>query len=119
MIDQRSRVLGDTLLRALRMDREEQSKAVGEIVGLDFDPFLAAQDPCTSYVAGESGESGRFYHVSVFGVCGGKRHSQPDVVAEVARRDSSWVFVDFSYPGANGGSLLGILRSTGSASPKK
>jgi hypothetical protein len=119
VLDQRPRVLSDALLRALRRDRDEQAKAVGEIAGLDFDPFLASQDPCTRYVAGDSVQSGRTYRVSVFGVCGGKRHPQPDLVAEVARRDSSWVFVDFHYPGADGGHLLGILSSSDSSSTKQ
>lgn len=119
VLDQRPNVLSDTLLRALRHDREEQAKAVGEIAGLDFDPFLSGQDPCARYVTGDSVQHGKTYRVPVFGICGSVKHSQPDVVAEVSRRDSSWVFVDFHYPGADGAHLLSILSSTDSAgSPK-
>jgi hypothetical protein len=119
VLDQRPVVLGDTLLRALRRDREEQSRAVGEIVGLDFDPFLGAQDPCERYVTGDSVQAGDAYRVSVFGVCGKARHSQADVIAEVARRDTMWVFVDFYYPGADGGNLLGMLSNDSTAASKK
>ena len=119
VLDQRPGVLSDTLLRALRYDREAQAKAVGEIVGLDFDPFLAAQDPCERYVVGDSVQAGRTYRVSLFGVCGTTRHPKADIVAEVVRRDTSWVFVDFHYPGGDGGHLLGILNSTSSTKPSK
>jgi len=119
VLDQRPGVLSDTLLHALRDDRDAQAKAVGEIVGLDFDPFLAAQDPCERYVVGDTVQAGRTYRVSLFGVCGATRHSKADVVAEVVRRDTSWVFVDFHYPGGDGGHLLGILSSTSSTKPSK
>jgi hypothetical protein len=37
-------------LRALREDFEAQAQDItGNIVGLDFDPFLASQDPCARY----------------------------------------------------------------------
>jgi hypothetical protein len=119
VLDQRPAVLSDTLLRALKRDREEQSKAVGEIVGLDFDPFLGGQDPCERYVTGDSVQAGETYRVSVFGICGKTRHTQADVIAEVARRDTSWVFVDFYYPGTDGGHLLGILGSDSASDSKK
>lgn len=119
VLDQRPVVLADTLLRALRRDRDQQSKAVGEIVGLDFDPFLGAQDPCDRYVTGDAVQGGDAYRVSVFGVCGKVRHTLADVIAEVARRDTVWVFVDFFYPGADGGDLLGILSTDSTSSSKK
>lgn len=38
------------LLQALKQDREAQLRdESGYIVGLDFDPFLAVQDPCDRY----------------------------------------------------------------------
>jgi len=119
VLDQRPVVLGDTLLRAMRRDREAQAKAVGEIVGLDFDPFLGAQDPCERYVTGEAVQAGDAYRVSVFGVCGKARHTEADVIAQVARRKTVWVFVDFYYPGADGGNLLGILSNDSTSAPKK
>jgi hypothetical protein len=119
VLDQRPVALSDTLLHALRRDREEQSKATGEIVGLDFDPFLGGQDPCERYVTGNSVQAGNTYRVSVFGICGKARHAQADVIAEVARSESSWVFVDFYYPGADGGDLLGALSNDSTSASKK
>ncbi|HKO18695.1 MAG TPA: hypothetical protein VJU82_07395 [Acidobacteriaceae bacterium] len=120
VLDQRPFLLSDTLLHALQTDRARQAKATGEIDGLDFDPFLAAQDPCGQYVASDSAvimESDSAvimepaYGVAVYGICDNERHAHPDVIAEVARRDTSWVFVDFLYPSLLGGHLLGILDS--------
>src|ERR1051325_600832 len=38
-----------SLVRQLKEDSDAQAKVSGDIVGLDFDPFLAAQDPCQRY----------------------------------------------------------------------
>lgn len=86
------------LVDALRADAQAQARSPQEIVGLDGDPFLDAQDFCESYEIGGARHRGDHVLVDVYGVCSGQRHSQPDVVAELSRRDSSWVFVDFQYP---------------------
>jgi hypothetical protein len=41
------------LLAALKEDVAAQAAAKGEIVGLDFDPFLNTQDPAESYEVGQ------------------------------------------------------------------
>src|SRR5689334_19920193 len=41
--------LSSELVRRLREDADAQAKVKGEMVGLDFDPFLNAQDPCERY----------------------------------------------------------------------
>src|SRR5437588_560107 len=48
----RGSVFDPELLQQLKEDSEAQAKAKGEIVGLDFDPFLNSQDPGEQYVAG-------------------------------------------------------------------
>lgn len=89
---------GPILSRALKADSEAQSKVDGELVGIDFDPFLDSQDPCDHYEIGRVSQKGRSYRVAIYGICSGKRDDNPDVIAEVARQDGSWVFTNFLYP---------------------
>ncbi|MGH9406014.1 MAG: hypothetical protein ACRD3D_09295 [Terriglobia bacterium] len=91
--------LSPTLFRALKEDSDAQAKASGEIVGLDFDPFLNTQDPCDRYEVGAVTPQKAGFQADIYGVCSGKRNEKPDVVAEVARQqDGSWAFTDFVYP---------------------
>lgn len=103
----RSRDFSQDLLRALDADSRAQSAVEGTIVGLDFDPFLASQDPCESYQASDVSQSGADYLVSVVAICGGRRSERPSVVAHLARVNDSWVFSDFEY-----GKLKTTLSST-------
>lgn len=98
------------LFRALKEDSDAQAKASGEIVGLDFDPFLNTQDPCDRYEVGAVTSQKAGYRVDIYGVCSGKRNEKPDVVAELARRDGSWAFTNFLYPAIHR-DLLSTLRS--------
>ena len=86
------------LYQALKNDSDAQSKAQGDIVGLDFDPFLNTQDTCKRYDVGNATKAGNAYRAEVFSVCGGKRSPTPDVVAEVQWTDGHWEFVNFIYP---------------------
>lgn len=90
-----------TLVAALRSDAEAQAKDSDEVVGLDGDPFLNAQDFCQSYEVGGARHDSSRVLVDVYGVCDGKRHAAPDVLAELAPRGASWIFVDFLYPVAH------------------
>ncbi len=105
----RGSVFAPVLARALKGDSEAQAKAQGEIVGLDFDPFLSAQDPCGHYEAGRGVHKGKSYWVNVYGVCSGKRHEKADVVAELIQQDDHWAFVNFHYPTDR--DLLAVLKS--------
>jgi len=103
------------LLQALKEDSDAQAKANGDIVGLDFDPFLNTQDPCERYELGKVSQTGSNYSVEVYGVCSGKKNAKPDVVAEVGRRGSHWEFVNFHYPNLmkdcpNSADLLAMLK---------
>jgi hypothetical protein len=116
----RSYAFSPELFKALKEDSDARGKASG-IVGLDFDPFLNAQDPCKRYeLRGiiQEGNTGTYY-VEVFGVCPVRPSSlprgMPDVMAEVTRRDARWVFTNFLYPPTarrfpDSGNLLGILK---------
>jgi Protein of unknown function (DUF3828) len=95
------------LYRALKADDDAQKKVPGEVVGLDFDPFLNSQDPGTRYTVGKITASHGGFLVEVRDA--GMKSKEPDVIANVARQDGRWVFVDFLYPG--NGDLLGVLRN--------
>lgn len=96
------------LVRALKEDGEAAAKNANEVVGLDFDPFTATQDPCTSYQARATRRLGERYLVDVHAVCDGKRRKDPDLVAELEQRRGLWVFVNFRYP--DGDDLVATLK---------
>lgn len=98
------------LLKLLKEDSAAQSKA-DEIVGLDFDPFLASQDPADRYVVGKITRKGNSYWVEVSGIVQGKKSTQPDVVAELVPSQGRWIFVNFHYREGRQRNLQAILKS--------
>ena len=86
------------LVRRLDEDRLAAKRSPGEIVGLDFDPVLNAQDVAQRYITGKVTTKGDRFKVEVFGVWGGKEGESPDVVAELMRNGQRWKFVNFYYP---------------------
>jgi hypothetical protein len=86
------------LLTALRADFTAQAKANGELVGLDFDPFLSGQDPCERYRVGKVSYQQNAYLADVYPVCNGKLSDSASVVIELQSTGSSWRFVNFRYP---------------------
>lgn len=109
VLQQKESALSPRLAAALRADYEAQSKAEGEIVGLDFDPFLGSQDPCDYYRAGKVSPKGQSYSVEVRSTCAEGTGVGPAVVAELVPRNGSWVFDNFYYPSAQS-DLLSVLR---------
>ena len=111
--DRRS-AFSPALLRALREDHEAQAE-VDKIVGLDFDPFLASQDPSERFVVGTVKLVGDKCLAVVRGVSAGKEREH--VVPESAYRNGRWLFVNFHYPeskspsGENLVSILNLLRA--------
>ena len=93
-IKQRPEIFDSTLLRALRCDAAAQTTAVGEIDGLDFDPFLNAQDPPAHYRAIRT--SGTLVTVVGFD----QEISKPLVTlsAEVQCNGRRCIFKNFHYP---------------------
>jgi hypothetical protein len=85
------------LVKGLKEDLAASKKSPGEIVGLDFDPFLNAQDIAERYLVGNITPKGDHYWVEVFGVWGGQKNSNPDVVPELAFENSQWIFTNFHY----------------------
>jgi hypothetical protein len=96
------------LAELLREDSVAQAKC-GELVGLDFDPFLNSQDPAESYEVAGIDQKGEHYRANIYSVQSSKRSEKPRVSADLLERDSHWVFVNFFYP--DGGNLLAILKS--------
>ena len=109
VLRERPSAFDSTLARGLKEDSDAQSKVAGDIVGLDFDPFLAAQDPCERYELVGVRKSGESYLATVRGVGGCENHEEADVDAEVISRDGAWVFTNVRYPRL-GGDLLTTLQ---------
>ena len=107
-IAKRGALFDPPLLKALKDDAEASQKSSGDIVGLDFDPFLYAQDMDDKYVVGEVSEKDGLYLVNVYGVRKGKREKEPSVVAELKPAKDSFVFVNFGY--GTDGDLLAMLK---------
>lgn len=101
-------VFSPQLAQALQDDSAAQAKADGEVVGLDFDPFLNSQDPGLHYKVGMITQKGKSYWVDVHSVSAGKLSVKPRIVAEVVRKNGQWCLVDFHY--SNGHNLLGVLK---------
>jgi hypothetical protein len=99
-----------SLVRALEEDAAAARKSPGEIVGLDFDPFLNSQEMPERYLVGEVHAKADHYLVDVFGVLEGKKDSKPTVVAEVVSRNGQWIFLNFHYEKDNLVSVLAQLK---------
>jgi len=110
VLGERSSAFDSTLARELKEDSDAQSRANGDIVGLDFDPFLSAQDPCERYEVVGVRKNGESYLASVRGIGGCENHGETDVDAEVIARDGAWVFTNFHYPRLGGSDLLTTLQ---------
>ena|SRR5689334_21750050 len=124
-VKERPEVFEPRLLSALQTDLEASAKNPQEIVGLDWDPFTASQDPCDPYKVDGISRRGDTILVAMRGMCTDTApRAGPDVIAEVARGPSGWVFVDLRHP-ADSGSLRADLaklreaRDSVSRNPRK
>lgn len=95
------------IIRLLNEDRAAQH-ACADLVGLDFDPFLASQDPDDRYEVGRITQKGETFLAEIFGVRDNYRREKPDLVAEFTEVGTHWFFVNFHYP--HGYDLLSILK---------
>jgi len=96
-VQQKKSSFSAELYKQLKEDSDAQAKVKDEIVGLDFDPFLNAQDVSTKYVVGNVVAKKDRYLVDVHSVSNGKKSAKPDVVPEVALTNGKWTFVNFHY----------------------
>lgn len=86
------------LALALSADHEAALASPGEIVGLDFDPFLAAQDLCDAYRVGRVVAQTTGFRAEVYGDCGRNDGQVPDVVAEVVLVNGTYRIANVRYP---------------------
>ena len=101
------------LTQALKADAAAAAKTPDEVVGLDFDPFLNAQEVCAPYKAGEVKQAGGAYEVAVLDSCP-EKPGQPAVLARLVIQGVSWMFTDFIYPARDSQpqeDLLSVLKS--------
>lgn len=101
-------IFSGELQRALKADAAAQAKVDGEIVGLDFDPFLFSQDPDGRYEIGKVTRDENRQLFALHGVSEGKRRTKPSVLVEVRQQSGRWIFINFYSP--EGGDLLSILK---------
>jgi hypothetical protein len=108
----RPEVLTPELQKMLRGDRDASAKNHDEIVGLDFDPFINAQDWSGKYwVNGVSVKDG-VCRASVWGHDGDKKREI--VIPELMQNGGKWIFTNFHYPGSmhpEDENLIAILMS--------
>jgi hypothetical protein len=96
-IKQKSAAFSPELLRELKQDSQAQAKTKGQIVGLDFDPFLNAQDPSSRYVVGKINASANKCLAEVYSVSSGKKSANTEVTPELVLKTGHWVFINFHY----------------------
>ena len=112
----KSRAFSPELLRLLRGDSKAQAKVAGEIVFLDFDPFLSSQDPAERYVLGTITSKADRCWVEIHSISSGKKIDKPDVVPELMLKAGRWLFVNFHYGKSEypeNENLLSMLRALG------
>jgi hypothetical protein len=112
-LQRRAVVFSPQLLHALRMDSEAQALAKGDIVGLDFDPFLGSQDPADHYEARQATVKKGTCSVGVWRASPTDTSAKmdgPEAVAQLKQKNGSWRFVNFTYS-VGGPDLIHLLAN--------
>ena len=92
-------VFSADLLKALKIDSDAAAHAKGDIVGLDFDPFLGGQDPASRYEARGVSWHGDKCSVEISPAAPrAAKPPKPDAVAELSLNGAHWQFQNFRYP---------------------
>jgi hypothetical protein len=102
----RRSALDSNLAEALATDLAAQEKVDGEIVGLDFDPFLDSQDPCEHYYVRDVSQRAGTFLVRVISKCE-NTSSHASFVVIVRKKSERWVICNLDYGG--GVDLLDVL----------
>ena len=98
VLKEKSSVLSRELARRLKQDSDAQDKADGELVGLDFDPFLNTQDPgFEKCVAGNAVCQTASCRVKVTCNFPGQHADKSELTPELQFTNGQWVFVNFHY----------------------
>lgn len=94
------------LLRQLKEDEAAEANP-GEIVGLDFDPFLNSQDPSETFKVTKAKVTADKCSVEVRGISSGVNNEE--VHPELLLVNGAWQFVNFRYE--QNADLLSMLKS--------
>jgi len=87
------------LLEMLKEDNDAQSKAPGEIVGIDWNPFLNSQDPAEKYTVQNTDVLHDNCSAEIWsGRTISTKKPKPDIVAKLKWIDDGWKFVNFYMP---------------------
>jgi len=97
------------LARALKEDAAAQARVSDDIVGLDFDPVLNAQDRATRYLVGAPSAHGPDYWVPLHRAPGGSPGKDLVSTIVMAKENGRWVIANFRYPDSS--DLLGLLAA--------
>jgi hypothetical protein len=97
------------LATALKVDAAAQARSPGEITGLDFDPFLASQDPDRKYIAGGATRGLDAYWVPIYSARSEGKHSKPDAMIGLKPDHGNWTIFNVRY--SRGPDLLTLLKS--------
>jgi Protein of unknown function (DUF3828) len=124
----RPELLSTELHLMLREDAAASAKSPDDIVGLDFDPYINAQDWDQKYQLGDAKQQDGHCRVTLWDHEPGKSHKA--VEPELVPANGNWLFVNFHYfNDKNGpdGDLIRVLNAlkqerdhpTPTPSPKK
>jgi len=120
-VNKKSSFFSPELLRGLKADMAASKKSPGEIVGLDFDPFLNSQEMPDRCNVSKVTRKGDRYMALVNSHYADTKDPGPSFTAELKSNHGQWQFVNFHY-GKQGGKaqdLLGILAELKSERTKK
>jgi len=87
--------------------------AKGDLVGLDFDPFLSSQDPATHYDVRAATFRNNKCSVEIWSASPSDpaaKSRKPDAIADVILEQGHWKFQNFHYPDLNT-DLLTVLAN--------
>lgn len=110
VLQRKPMILTVQLMRLLREDAQAATKSKGELVGLDFDPFINAQDWDAKYRVESVSLKGATCRAAVWGMDSGAKREMVD--PELEFDNGKWTFINFHYPGSsnpNDENLIGYL----------
>jgi hypothetical protein len=93
----RPQSLSPELLGLLKDDLAASKANPDEIVGLDWDPFLASPDPSSKFEVESAAVTNGHCSAQVNGIDHGRKRET--VMPELAQAGGAWVFVNFHYKG--------------------
>jgi hypothetical protein len=88
------------LSRAVKADSDAKAQAKGELVGIDFDPFVGTQDPADHYEARKVTSEGNRCLVEIWRASPNdtaEKTGKPEVIAEMVQQRGQFRFLNFRY----------------------